>query len=169
MADLNISLTEPNLDGKDLMIEIDTESRLPLASDVRQGVDRGDGVLGTLRCYNDPPDDQQTIELIHHDEYDGECHPPLTWTTREDLTGKTITLLIYDKHDFGEVARFAGEVDSPTSVSVGLSAEFGFELDFCGCPPVAELKFALVAELNNKQETLEEGRVFVYDRPTVAP
>jgi len=45
MSDLKIDIT-----GKDLVIEI--ESRLPLASDVRQGVDRGDGVLGTLRQSN---------------------------------------------------------------------------------------------------------------------
>ena len=145
-------------------------SNLPPSSDVRLGVNRGDGVLGTLQDFSVPDPDASTLEFMQFDDYDGVCKARKSWTTRKDLTGKTVTLLVFDKHDQSRVAgRFAGVVESPALVSVAASAEFDFDLEFCGCPPTAELAFALVASSGGSEATIEQGRVFVYGRPTVAP
>ena len=145
-------------------------SNLPPSSDVRLGVNRGDGVLGTLQDFSEPNLEASTLEFIQFDDYDGVCNPRKAWATKQDLTGKTITLIVFHKHDHSNVVgRFTGVVDSPTQVSVEASDVFGnVDLEFCGCPPVAELAFVLVAELGNSQTTIEQGRAFVFSRPTVS-
>ena len=132
----------------------------PLASDVREGVDRGDGVLGTLVDFSEPNFGDAIVDFNETTK----C-----WTTREDWTGATVTLLLFKKCDVSVVhGRLPGVVESASEICVDLDESALSGIEFCGCPPVAELAFALVvtAEI---ERTIQRGLAYVYGRPEVEP
>jgi len=154
MTDLNISLTEPDLK---IDLVINGESRLPLASDVRQGVDRGDGVLGTLRDFSQPNLGDSVVDF---------SEPSKCWTVKQDLTGSTVTLMLFGLCDPNTVHGQIQAIVDGSKVTVMLDQSALSDLVFCGCPPVAEIGFALVASNDSGDMTqLHSGRAYVRDRP----
>ena len=153
MADLDISLTEPDL-------KIDIESSLPLASDVREGVDRGDGVLGTLRDFSQPNLGDSVVDFSESSK----C-----WTVKQDLTGSTVTLILFGFCDPKTVHGQIQAVVDGSKVTVVLDQSALTDLVFCGCPPVAEIGFALVASDSGGMTQLHSGRAYVHGRPEVDP
>ena len=132
----------------------------PPASDVREGVDRGDGVLGTLVDFSEPNLGDAVVDFMETTK----C-----WTTREDWTGATFTLLLFKKCDASVVhGRLTGVVESASEICVDLDESALSGVEFCGCPPVAELAFALVVTADIER-TIERGLAYVYGRPEVEP
>ena len=115
--------------------------------------------------------DPTSLSLIHHDTYDGVTNVKKSWATDKDYTAPEWSIkLVITEYDSDTVINLVdGEAESSSLVSIPtLTAEFGPDLEFVGCPSTATLRFAVVAiHDDSNQETIAYGDCEVARRGTV--
>jgi hypothetical protein len=114
--------------------------------------------------------DDGTLVLFEGDTYNGTAHDKISFVVAKDYTlADGLVLSIWRGSDpTVSLLSVPASVASTTLVEVPtLTASFT-GLTYGGNPPVAELRYSLLADWAGELETVASGRVFVYETPPLA-